>query len=137
MKSDRLIALRGKPVPYMSLNEVLALMVKDDYARMECTIERTVEVRRNGGISILKRGNGALGAYFCVRLGGLTVDDVNANSPAFDAGLKKGDLIVAIDGQPTRYMPLKKAVQLIKDSPQEIASLTIRRDVILLRKEKE
>ena len=137
MKNDRLIALWGKLVPYMSLNEVLVLLVKDNYARIECTIERMVEVRRSGGVSILKRGNGALGAYFCVRLGGLTVEDVNADSPAFEAGLKKGDLIVAIDGQPTRYIPLKKAVQMIKDSPQEIASLTIRRDILLLSKEKE
>lgn len=136
-KDDKLIALWGRLVPYMSLSEILALLVKDEHARVECTIERTVAVRRDGNISMLKRGNGALGAYFCVRLGGLTVEDVNSDSPAFKAGLKKNDLIVAIDGQPTRYMPLKKAVQMIKDSPHEIASLTVRRDILLLSKEKE
>jgi C-terminal processing protease CtpA/Prc len=137
MKNDRLVAVWGKLVPYMPISEVLGLLVKENYVRIECTVERMVEVRRNGSTSILKRGNGALGAYFCIRLGGLTVEDVNADSPAFEAGLKKDDLIVAIDGHSTRYMPLKKAVQLIKDSPQEIASLTIRRDILLLRKEKE
>ena len=50
------------------------------------------------------------------------------------AGVKKGDLVIEIDGRPTRYMPLKKAIGYIKDTENDFVKLTIKRDVVIWRR---
>jgi regulator of sigma E protease len=55
-----------------------------------------------------------------------TVAAVQANTPAAKAGLKKGDVIVAIDGKPTRdFLDVRNSIADSKGSPID---LTVRRD---------
>ena len=49
------------------------------------------------------------------------------------AGLQADDLIMSIDGKHTRYMTLKKAVELIKNSKEGAVKLVIRRKTIIWR----
>jgi C-terminal processing protease CtpA/Prc len=62
---------------------------------------------------------------------GLTVSEIKPGSPASEAGLKQSDLIMSINGNSTRYMPLKKAIGLIKSSKGDKIDLVVRRDVIM------
>ena len=73
-------------------------------------------------------------ATFTMEFDGLTVSGVKEGGSAFEAGLKKGDLITAIDGNSTRYMPLKKAIELIRNSKTGSTKLTLRREIIIWRK---
>lgn len=56
------------------------------------------------------RGQAALGAAFSVKLGKLLVDEVDPGSPAWEAGLARGDEIVffAFDANQFLYDPLNK-----------------------------
>jgi C-terminal processing protease CtpA/Prc len=65
-----------------------------------------------------------------MEIDGLTVSAVQDGA----AGLEKGDLIVAIDGKSTRYMPLKSAVNLIKSVKADAVKLTLRRNLIIWRR---
>ncbi|MCL5037369.1 MAG: S41 family peptidase [Chloroflexi bacterium] len=57
----------------------------------------------------------------------LTVTDPIEETPAFTAGLKSGDMILKIDGVPTKGMALDVAAQKIRGARDSIVVLTIKR----------
>jgi carboxyl-terminal processing protease len=70
----------------------------------------------------------------------LTVIEAIPDSPAFKAGLKSGDQILAIDGTPVRGLDVEKAVSLIRGKPNTTVKIKVARqgkkvfDVSLTRK---
>ena len=125
-KGDLLISVWGKLTGYMSLKEVTAILLEKAALELKCVIERNISVNMNGA--------GGIGASFAMELDGLTVSNVKEPGPSFAAGLEKGDLITAIDGRPTRYMPLKEALELINNSKKDVIKLTLRRELMLWRR---
>lgn len=60
----------------------------------------------------------------------LVVTSPLVGTPAFDAGLRAGDKIMAIDGRSTKGMKLTEAVDLMRGDPGSPVTLTIRREGI-------
>ncbi|MGD1850124.1 MAG: S41 family peptidase [Cyanophyceae cyanobacterium] len=58
---------------------------------------------------------------------GFIVQDPLHNSPASKAGLQSGDLILAINGEPTQGMKSRKASSLIRGEAGTVVELTIQR----------
>jgi carboxyl-terminal processing protease len=58
----------------------------------------------------------------------LTVMSPLVNTPAYEAGLQAGDVILKIDGQSTRDLEMTEAVKLMRGKPGEEIRLTIHRD---------
>ncbi|MDP3791789.1 MAG: PDZ domain-containing protein [Candidatus Omnitrophota bacterium] len=121
---DILIAIWGRLVGYLSLPEVVETLLEKTSLETKCTIERNVEVSA-----------GDIGAEFKMQFDGLTISDVKNGSFAQGAGLRPNDLVTYINGQSTRYMPIKKASELIKRSKDGIIRLTIRREIVMWGKE--
>lgn len=134
-KGDTLAAIWGKLTGYMSLREVVDAIHKKASIETRCTIERNVDVRINENRNLLANTSDLIGAALSMQFDGLTVSDVKDNSPAREAGLKQNDVIMDINGNPTRYMPLKRAVEVIKKSKGDVVNLTIRRDIVMWAKE--
>ena len=120
-KNDRLVALWAKMTGYMSLAELMETMLDKPSLEIKCGIERTLEIYPEG-------------LSLTMELKGLTVSGLREEAAQEDQGLKKDDLIVSINGQSTRYMPLKKALALIKGS-KDTVKLVIRRDALIWRGE--
>ncbi len=57
----------------------------------------------------------------------LTILEAMADSPAVKAGLKSGDLILAVDGKPVKGLDVDKAVSLIRGKPNTVVKLKIAR----------
>lgn len=125
-QGDLLVGVWGKLTGYMPLKEVMDILLEKPALEIKCTIERNIDIA----------GRDDIGASFRMEFDGLTVSGVKEGSPSFEAGLKKGDLVTAIDGEPTRYMPIKKAVESIRGSKKGRVKLTVRRELILWRGEK-
>jgi hypothetical protein len=121
-KGDILIAIWGRLTGYMTIKEVVDHLLKKTSPEIRCTIERTVEIKDLVGVS------------FSMELDGLTVSEVKDGSSAYASGLRGGDLIVAIDSDSTRYMPLKKAIERIRKAGGAV-KLSLRRDVVVWRKD--
>jgi uncharacterized protein (TIGR00299 family) protein len=134
-KGDTLSAIWGKLVGYMSLREVVGEILKKASFETRCTIERGVDVRISENRNILSNTNDLIGAALNMQFDGLTISSVKDYGPASEAGLKQGDIIVAINGDSTRYMPLKRAIELIKRSKGDAVNLIVRREIVMWAKE--
>jgi len=70
---------------------------------------------------------GGIGIMVGIRNERLTIIAPIAGTPGMRAGLRGGDLIVRIDGQPTEHMSLEEAVALMRGPEGERVVLTIER----------
>ncbi len=115
---DILIAVWGRLVGYMSFKEVVETLLEKTSLETKCTIERNIKVSLTG-------------VTLSMQSDGLTISEIKDDSPAQAAGLKQNDIIVYINANPTRYMPLKRAIEIIKKSKGDAVNLTIRREAIM------
>jgi C-terminal processing protease CtpA/Prc len=77
---------------------------------------------------------GKLGLRLQMGERGLEVQSVVEGGPADAAGLREQDLVTALNGAATRYLPLGKVKKLMKESPNQTLALVVRRSAILTRK---
>lgn len=129
-RTDRIVAIWGKLTGYMSLDEILTALLKRSSLEMRLTIERQIAIQINPGNRMMAGADALIGAALGMELDGMTVEEVRESA----SGLEKGDLVVAIDGQSTRYLALNKAIDLIKNSKSGTVALTIRRNIIVWRR---
>ncbi|MDP2929464.1 MAG: PDZ domain-containing protein [Candidatus Omnitrophota bacterium] len=122
-RGDTLVAVWGRLVGYMSLREVVETLLEKNSLETKITLER--------GIDVSVSPDDPIGATLTMRLEGLTVSAVKEGSSAYEAGLMPEDLIIKINGNLTRYMPLKKAMEAIKRSKGGKVSLIIRKEIVM------
>ncbi|MDD5423465.1 MAG: PDZ domain-containing protein, partial [Candidatus Omnitrophica bacterium] len=130
---DALVAIWNRLTGYMQEEEITDLLLDKPALEIKCAIERSVDVGINPNRGIFSNIRSLIGASLEMEYDGLTVTKVDKKGAAIDAGLKIGDLITSIDGRPTRYMPIKDAVGMIKGSKKDFAVLTLRREIIMWR----
>lgn len=122
-RGDTLVAIWGRLVGYMSLREVVETLLKKNSIETKVALDRDIYVRVGR--------DGSIGATLTMQFDGLTVSAVKEGEGAYEARLKPGDLIVEINGESTRYMPLKKALDIIKKLKDSQVKLIVRKDVIM------
>ncbi|MBU0880791.1 MAG: PDZ domain-containing protein [Candidatus Omnitrophica bacterium] len=132
-RGDILVSVWSKLTGYLSLKEILDLLVNKSAIEINCVIERVTDVPINPDKTMISGLEDLIGASFTMEMDGLTISAVKESGSGAYAGLQNGDLVIAIDGQQTRYMPLKKAIELIKRSDEENVKLTIRRKAAIWR----
>jgi tetratricopeptide (TPR) repeat protein len=128
---DMIIAVWGKLTGYLSLKEAIEMLLEKPSLELKIIIERTIELELKPNRNMLTSTKEMMSASLAMQFDGLTVTDVA--SP--DTGLKAQDIITAIDGKSTRYMPLKNAIELIRGSKKDTVPLTIRRELLIWRKD--
>lgn len=133
-KGDLLVSVWEKLTGYLSRKEILDLLINKSAVEIRSMFERTVSVGINRDRSIMPGLEGLIGAQFAMLPEGLTITAIRDEGPAIDSGLQEGDMVMAIDGQQTRYMPLKKAIESIQKSRESTVQLTIKRKAIIWRR---
>jgi carboxyl-terminal processing protease len=71
---------------------------------------------------------GGLGIQITVRDGVLTVVSPIEGTPAYDLGIRSGDRIVAIEGEPTRGITVDEAIKKLRGDPGTKVAITIARE---------
>jgi hypothetical protein len=132
---DILVAVWGRLVGYMTLSEVIETVLEKTSLETKCTINRRIDVNISDNRNLLSNTNDLIGMTIDIQPEGLVVSAVKEGSPAAGAGIKKGDLLVDINGNLTRYMTLKRAIELIKKSKGDTVSLTLQREVVIWGKQ--
>ena len=126
---DKLTAIDGESLRYLGTDVVTKKLLEPRFSNFTLEIERVYELSPSGG-----QGLGGLGLELKIDYPGLTVHQVKPDSPVDLAGLKPGDLIVKINGESTRYLPMKKVSALVDSAPQGRYTFLARRTVLLSRR---
>ncbi|MBU0693560.1 MAG: S41 family peptidase, partial [Candidatus Omnitrophica bacterium] len=71
---------------------------------------------------------GGLGIEITIKDGFLTVVSPIEDTPAWEAGVKSGDIIVKIDGELTKGITLHKAVKKLRGEPNTKVTITVLRE---------
>lgn len=132
-RNDIIVAVWGRLTGYMPLEDVMRVLLEKPSLEIKCTIERDIALMPDPDKSIVSSLKDVTGATFSMQFDGLTVSDVIDDSPAFEAGLKKGDLVIDINNVSTRYMPINKAIALMRGTKNSAIVLKIRRELIIWR----
>ena len=129
-KNDRLVAIDGDSVRYLPIDAVRKKFLSPRLSNFTLEYERdcfVVKGKENDDI----RG---LGIKLKLGYNGLAIEEVKKDSPAEQGGLKAQDLLTHVNGVSTRYTPLPKVNDLVKDSEKEKIAFTVRRNAMLTRK---
>ena len=129
-EGDFIIAVWNRLTGYMELEGVCSLILRSKTGEVNLTVERTVKLTKSEDSKYTKGGLASLGFSLDLTPKGLLIKNVLGKSVAENYGLAESDVVDKINNQSTRYMPLKKAVELIESSGEEI-TIIIQRDISL------
>ena len=131
-ENDYLVLIWDKAVKFSHYDEVTKMLTGPEGSKVDITIQRNIKPERKE-IKWGSRTFSGIGASLNMEEAGLTVISVMSKKPADLAGLKALDLIIAINGQPTRYMPIEKAIRELSNATTKTMDLLINRRVQLIR----
>lgn len=127
---DRLVAVDGDSLRYMSVAAVREKLVSPRYSSFTLEYDRDLPLMKTG----FEKEPGDFGFDVKLDARGLVVTGVKDGSAAAKAGLKAEDVLVAVDGGTTRYVPVKKLIGVMNKNQTELRTvLTVRRSALLTR----
>ena len=128
-KNDRLVTFDGESLRYLGAEAIARKMLEGRFSNFTLEIERDCFLDKKKGERDLKR----LGVKLKLTYEGVLIDEVVPGTPAAEAGLKAEDFLTAMDGVPTRYLPMKKISEMLEKNPKPGCVFTVRRSVFLTR----
>jgi tetratricopeptide (TPR) repeat protein len=111
-KGDLLVGIWGKLIKYSNMEDVLAELLGPKYSEVRVLIEREISIPRENSKNLYRE----LGIVLGFQYEGLEIKEVISGNKGESAGFKKGDYIVAIDKNITRYLPLDSIIALINST---------------------
>ena len=131
-ENDYLVSIWDKAVKFSHYDKVIKMLTGPKGSKVNITVQRNIKPEREE-IKWGSRTFSGIGASLSMEEAGLTAISVMSKKPADLAGLKALDLIMAINGQPTRYMPMEEAIRKISSPATKTIDLLINRRVQLIR----
>ncbi|MFH1644793.1 MAG: hypothetical protein ABIB11_00070 [Candidatus Omnitrophota bacterium] len=112
-KNDYVYAIWGRMAGYMEFKDLAVTMLDNPTPEVSLSVIRQIYVNQKNESDPGYGGIADLGFFVNMSHDGLVVSDVKSKSLSEKAGLKKSDQVVAINTNPTRYLPLKDSLSLI------------------------
>ncbi|MBU1147939.1 MAG: hypothetical protein KKD11_06255 [Candidatus Omnitrophica bacterium] len=130
-KGDLLVGIWGKLIRYNSMKDAIDELLGPKYSEVRVLIEKDISLEIEGNVSQLYE---ELQISLGFEYEGLAVRDVAIEGKGASIGFKKGDYVIAIDKNITRYLPLDSVIALINSAKNnKNIVFTIRRKVNLRR----
>lgn len=129
-KGDFLVGVWGKLIRHSRKEDIVNELLGPPYSEIRALIEKEIHVPREAGTKNLYK---KLGIVLGFEYEGLVVKDVLPGKTGDLAGFKKGDFIIAVDRNITRYLPLDNVIALINSAKDNDVIFTIRRNITLMR----
>ena len=128
-KGDFLIGIWGRLIRYSKLEDILGELIGPKYSEVKVLIGRDLSVPVESGINLYKE----LGISLGFEYEGLVIKDVVSGKKGELAGFQKGDFVIAIDKNVTRYLPMDTVIALVNNSKNDKIVFTVRRNINLRR----
>lgn len=126
---DRLVAIDGESLRYLLPEAIAKKLLIPHFTNFNLEVERDCVLEKSGAGNIQDTG-----LDFGLGYAGLFVKSVQPDSAASRAGIREDDLVTAIDGEATRYLPIKKVAALIQKSKRPSITISVRRSMLLARR---
>ena len=120
---DRIVSVSSRLTDYLTLKEMTQLLLAQDQHIIKMTLSRKLKAK--------KKDSAPLGARFRMKWEGMVAESVAPESVFAAAGLKEGDLLVAVNGESIRYTKMKDVLRLFDRS--EDIKLIIHRTVTVFK----
>lgn len=128
-KGDFLIGIWGRLVRYSKLEDVLSELIGPKYSEVKILVGKDIPVPVETRVNMYKES----GISLSFEYEGLVVKDIISGKKGELAGLKKGDFVIAIDNNITRYLPMDSVIALVNNTKNNKIVFTIRRNINLRR----
>ena len=127
---DAIISCWAEPLTYAGLKNTSRILIGASNTILKLVIERDIKLKVRPGFKIF------LPVAIGMELKGPVIGAVAEGSAFYNSGLRKGDLIVKINGESTRYMTLTKVrKKIFRAAKNKI--ITVRKEITLMRKRPE
>lgn len=130
-RGDRLVSIDGLSLRYLQPDSIMKTMLVPRFSSFTLEYERDVFLHLE---ELSSKKLNDLGLKLKLEYQGIVVHSVKKGSEAQRAGLLPKDLIVSVDGQSTRYMPIKKLAQLVEKTAEDRSVFTVRRSAVIARR---
>ena len=128
---DLLVGIWGRLIRYSSIDDVMDELLGPKYSEVRVTVEKEIVIKIDNTVEDLYENLGILLGF---EYEGLMAKEVIKDGAGYSAGFKKGDFVIAIDKNFTRYLPLDSVIALIKSARNNNdIRFTVRRKVNLRR----
>jgi hypothetical protein len=131
-QGDVILAAWGRSIKYMRPGEVIEKLLSPELKEIRLSISRPVTVEVEDAWGNYSSLIGAKLGYS--EMEGLVVEKVSPRGAARKAGIKKGDILLEVDGGSIRYTPLREISRTIKAHRGGDLSMVVRRDIVLWKK---
>jgi len=128
-KGDFLVGIWGRLIRYSKLEDVLNELIGPKYSEVKVLIEKEIPISSVVGSDIYKE----LGISLGFEYEGLAIKEIISGKKGELSGFKKGDFVIAIDKNITRYLPMDSVIVLINNPKNNKIVFTIRRTINLRR----
>jgi C-terminal processing protease CtpA/Prc len=129
-KGDNLVGIWGRLITYSKMSDVLNELLGPNYSEVKIMIERNIDVPAEDNIENLYK---ELGVLLGFEYEGLKIIDIIFGKKAQRFGFKKGDYLVSIGKNSTRYLPMDQVIMLINNQKDDVITFAIRRNINLRR----
>ncbi len=128
---DVLAGIWGRFTSHRTMDDIVDELLGPEHSEVKVSLEKEISIPIKAPVKNLYK---ELGVLLRFEYEGLTVDEVAEDRPGRLAGLKEGDLVMAIDKESTRYLPMDQVTELInKTNNRKEITFHIRRDLNLRR----
>ena len=124
-EGDVLVSIWGKRTTHRKIEEVMDELIGPKHSEVRISIAREMHASIKD-IRMYKNFYKGLGILLAFEHDGLRIQEVERGKIGYRLGFKKGDFLMAIDGESTRYLPLDKIIAHInsaKDSKNIIFNI--------------
>lgn len=127
---DFLVGIWGKLISYSKMEDVLDDLLGPKYSEVKVLVEKEI----NAPVDINNKNlYKELGLLLGFEYEGLIIKNIMRVKTREALDFKKGDFIIAIDKNITRYLPMDRVIALINNTKNKNIVFTIRRNINLRR----
>lgn len=120
---DHIVSIWSRLTSYLTLKDMSQFLLAEDQHIIKLTLEKEFKLQRKAGEPV--------GAKFIMEWEGMVVESVVPGSISDTAGLKKGDLLVAVNNESIRYIKMEGVLKLLNQ--EEKIGITVHRTVTVFR----
>lgn len=126
---DELVSIDGQSLRFLNASVVTKKLLEPHASHIIIQTQRDLVIMKESPLSLSD-----IGFNLKLEYDGLVITEVASEGRAYKAGLRDNDLLIFVNGSPTRYTPMGKVKQIIEDPATKKIVFSVRRNFFVTPK---